>query len=130
MEKTKPINSHLACPCGMSSGGWTEYTDHNYCFSCGKYENTESEIEYQIFDNDKDVTFQYVGWRGVSRETMEKYDVKCKVVGDTPTELHFPYANGRTQVRSMLDKEFKTIGELKSSSGFIFGVDKFTPGSA
>lgn len=121
----KPLKAHQPCPCGMSFGGWTEYEDHNYCFSCGKWEKTI--IDYR---EEEISTFQYVPWRGISRETMELYNVKAKVSGDIPVELHFPFANGRTQVRSMLDKKFTTIGELKGTNGFVFGIDRFSPGMA
>lgn len=71
--------------------------------------------------------YEYVPWRGITRETMEFFDVVTKVDDDTgePLEIAFPYPNGALKIRSINEKRFRTEGPMSDASGF--GVDKFEP---
>lgn len=76
-----------------------------------------------------DITFQYVPWRGITRETMEFYGVTTKVGRDgTPIALGIPWPNGRTQVRDIAVKKFSIVGEATSPERSLFGMDRFAPG--
>lgn len=76
-----------------------------------------------------DYTFQYVPWRGISRSTMEFYDVLSKVDSSgEPVSVGFKWPNGRTQVRARADKRFTTVGEASSPELSLFGMDKFPRG--
>lgn len=76
-------------------------------------------------------SFEYLPWRGVTSETFKFYDVKTKVTPEgIPVALGFRYGNGRTKVRLLAKKDFRTVGTLASDKGFLFGSDKFPPGSA
>ncbi len=150
----KPLKIHQPCEeCG-SSDALSIYSDHTYCFSCGTHVQTDiSELPQrqrvgETIRNirreniiprtqlkepfmDEGFTYQYVPWRGVDKSTFETYGVLTKVGNSgEPLELGFPYANGRTKVRSRTEKSFRTIGEASKPNGYCFGVDRFGGGSA
>lgn len=77
---------------------------------------------------DNEFTFEYLPWRGVSKETMAFYDVKTKVSPNgLPLSLAYPYPNGSSKVRQLDGKAFSSLGEIGKAG--LFGRDKFTPGS-
>ncbi len=120
------IKTHQPClKCG-SSDALTIYHDHSYCFSCGTYFKDEMElVEPGKF------TYEYLPWRGLTSESFRFYGVPTKVNSDgIPISIGFPYANGRTKIRSLAEKDFRTSGELVRDTGFLFGMDKFPSGSA
>lgn len=74
---------------------------------------------------------EFLPWRGITTETMRVYNVRTDVdaegvVGD----IRFPYANGRTKVRSTGAKAFRSEGVRSKPTGNLFGSDVFPPGSA
>lgn len=71
-------------------------------------------------------TYQYVGSRGISRDTMEYYGVQTKVnsLGE-PKAIAFPYGT-YTVARSLPDKNFTTLGD--GSGPLLFGQEKFNVG--
>lgn len=108
------------CPKCSSSDAFHLYPDGGYCFSCGyKEKNLREDI----------VTKQFIPWRGISKGTMEFYNVAATVTssGD-PLAFVFPYPNGRSLER-YLPKQFKFLGE-KIREGNLFGQDRFPAGSA
>jgi len=118
--------SHSACPhegCN-SSDAYKEYGDSSsYCFSCGTYTAPE-KIE------EKNIAYQHVPWRGVSKHTMEKFNVLTKCIGEAqvPTSISFPYADKGKKIRKLDKKEFYAKGEM--SEVHLFGKELFDPGSA
>lgn len=124
------------CPqCRKTGGDWDGnnlviYDDgHKYCFACNYYENNSGKgIEYTLEDNK--YTYEYLPWRGISKSTMEHYDVKTKVAADgKPVSLGFKYPNGRIKVRNKDVKEFFTVGlKEQEHGGNLFGSDKFALG--
>lgn len=76
------------------------------------------------------MTQQYLPWRGIDRDTMAFYGVLTDVVDDRPLRLTFPYSNGRSKIRYRDQKKFVSEGQLTSDTGFVFGRDRFSPGSA
>lgn len=87
--------------------------------------------EYSRVDKDitlVDYSYQYLGTRGISRETMEFFRVLTKVSKDgQPVAISFPYGTYE-QVRKIPGKQILTIGDSKDVK--LFGQDQFNPGSA
>lgn len=123
---SKVILSKQPCPrqeCG-SSDAYHVYDDgHGYCFSCQHYFGADKQtIE------DVTYTYQYVPWRGVTRESMEFYNVKTKCLPNgEPIAIGFPYPNGSIKSRSLDRKDFHWTGDVKPG---LFGQDKFAPGAS
>lgn len=120
------------CPCGNSSRGYAiDAHDHGFCFACGKNfwpDGIKPEgAEDYVPD---ETTLQYVPWRDITRDTMQFYGVQTEMAGNTPKAVLFPYANGQTKVRLRAEKKFYVNGEVKATTGFLFGRDKFNAGSA
>lgn len=73
-------------------------------------------------------TYEYLPWRGVSKETMEVYDVKSKIdVEGKPISIGFKYPNDSYKVRSLSDKTFYSQGDIAQAG--LFGRNKFAAGS-
>jgi twinkle protein len=71
-------------------------------------------------------TYEYLPWRGVSKETMQFYGVKTKIDKDgKPISLSFDYPNSASKVRLLDRKEFYSVGEIGKAG--LFGRDKFDP---
>ena len=91
----------------------------------------KTPIEY-IYNTSKgaqvDFSYQYLGDRGISRDTMEAYKVLTKVSQDgQPVAIAFPFGSYE-QIRKIPGKQIITIGE--STDVKLFGQDLFNPGSA
>lgn len=117
---------------------------HSYCFSCSFYAltplDTKESLEYiprytkdtkgaKGVIEDKDIyTYQYLGDRGISRDTMEYYGVHTKVNQDgEPISVAFPYGSYHV-IRNLSPRSFVTIGD--GSDVKLFGMPQFNSGSA
>lgn len=127
MEKKENANScivqqHIPCPVCPSSDAYVLYGDgHGYCFSCKYLYLPNRGFEEEMF------TYEFLQHRGLSRSTLEFYDIKTKVDQDgKPISVGFRYPNQSFKVRELSDKVFRWEGV--SSSG-LFGRDKFSAGS-
>src|SRR5258708_3041787 len=123
---SKIIHLHKPCPnpaCD-SSDAFCEWDDgHGYCFSCTKYFKPEGEI-----DDTSVFTYEYVPWRGVTKESMEFYGVKTKVAPNgQPIAIGFPYPSGAIKTRFLDRKDFRWSGDVQPG---LFGMNKFTPGAS
>src|SRR6266446_243650 len=68
----KIVLQHVPCPKCPSSDAYCEYEDgHGYCFSCTYYKPKHEDFD--IF------TYEYLPWRGITKQTMEFYDVRTKI---------------------------------------------------
>ena len=129
-EKARPstlLKSHQPCvDCG-SSDALAEYSDgHTYCFSCGKNKKNGIEISME----DTGFTYEYLPWRGITRETMAFYDVKTKIAPDgKPAFVGFPYGEDAYKIRSIEGKQFSASGKMAGGQP-LFGMDRFGAGSA
>lgn len=112
----------LPCPKCPSSDAYHEYDDgHGYCYSC--------QYLYKPGIEDLVYTYEYLPIRGLTRATLEFYDVKTRVDKDgRPVGLCFPYADGRTKVRDLGEKAFRWEGSATSPGG-LFGQERYTPGA-
>lgn len=73
-------------------------------------------------------TYEYLPWRGVTADTMRKYNVKTKISSDgKPICLGYQYANASVKVRNLDEKDFYTKGDI--NQGGLFGRDKFSAGA-
>jgi Autographiviridae DNA primase/helicase len=119
---TKIVERHVPCPNCPSSDAYCVYEDgHGYCFSCEYYKPSKG------LDNLNEYTYEYLGWRGITKGSFSSYGAKTKIAGDgSPRAIGFTYPNGSTKVRSLTEKTFYWEGEHKPG---LFGVDKFAAGS-
>ena len=119
--KSKIVDLHIPCPSCSSSDAFCTYDDgHGYCFSC-EYFKPKKDL------NLNDFTYEYLGWRGVTKETFRFFDCNTKVSSDgRPVAIGFKYPTGATKIRRLDSKEFYSEGVVKPG---LFGVDKFASGS-
>ena len=118
----KIVQLHIPCPNCTSSDAYCVYEDgHGYCYSCSYLYLPNKE-----FVNLED-TYEYLPWRGVSKETMRFYDVKTKVDGNgSPVCIGYPYQESVFKVRSLDTKAFHWVGHPQPG---LFGLDKFAHGA-
>src|SRR5205814_1553039 len=120
---------HDQCPIcakkGQDSSGNNRDTwddGHGYCFSCQTFFNGDRS------DDAAQYTYEYIPWRGVSKESFAFYDVKTKVAPNgEPIAIGFPYPSGATKFRHLDKKDFRWKGDVTPG---LFGMDKFTPGAS
>lgn len=97
---------------------------HEYCFA--GHGLIKGDLKDFILT---DFTYEYLPWRGISKETMEFYDVKTKIDADgKPLSVGFKYPNGSFHVRELDTKKF-TWSPVGSSEPSLFGRDKFSSGT-
>ena len=70
----------------------------------------------------------YAAWRGISKKTMEFYEVLTKEVNGVPDSVIFPYGDDACKVRTIGAKNFYAEGSMSDKS--LFGMERFSPGSA
>lgn len=123
---SKITTVHQPCPkstCG-SSDAYCEWDDgHGFCFSCNTYFKPGREAQ-----EDAKYTYEYVPWRGVTKESFEFYGVKTKVAPNgEPIAIGFPYPSGAVKHRYLDKKDFRWSGDVQPG---LFGMNKFTPGAS
>lgn len=120
------VQSRLPCPSCSSSDGYHRYSDgHGYCFSCETYFRSN---QIETIEDLNQYTYEYLPWRGVSKEAFERYDVKTRIGPDgKPIAIGFKYPNGSVKVRYLDRKEF--FWEGKPVPG-LFGQDRFVLGAS
>src|SRR5574343_1965369 len=103
---SKISEARLPCPKCPSSDAYHVYDDgHGYCFSCQYFKPSKEEFE------ELDYTYEFLPWRGITRSTMELYNVRTKIDGDgRPVEIGAKWPNGAVQVRNLDDKVFRWEG--------------------
>lgn len=125
---SKIVEQHIPCPNCPSSDAYCTYDDgHGYCYSC-KYFKPAREA----FNTLSSYTYEYIPFRGISKSTLEFYEVKTKIAEDgTPIAVGYKYPNTLHKVRSLTDKTFyweKKDGVEPGKAG-LFGRDRFSAGS-
>lgn len=125
--KSRLVKSHRPCSDCGSSDALSEYSDgHTHCFSCGKTKNPQKRGEL-IMDNSS--TYEFLPWRGVTRDTMQFYGVKTKIDFEgRPVSIIYEYPNGAKKGRYLEKKDFLSTGPMNEAN--LFGSDKFGAGSA
>lgn len=119
---SKLIESKLSCPECPSSDAYCLYDDgHGYCYSCTYYKPPEGR--------DGECTYEYLPLRGISKRTLEFYDVKTKVDAEgKPMSVGFVYPNGAVKVRLLGEKIIYWSPKRGTQPG-LFGRNKFAAGS-
>jgi twinkle protein len=120
------VEVHIPCEaCGSSDAKCVHADGHTFCFSCNKF----TPSQRGDFENLSDVfTFEYLPWRGVSRATMEFYDIKTKINSEgKPVEIGFRYPNDSYKIRNLDKKAFYSKGDISKAG--LFGRNKFAAGS-
>lgn len=120
------VDQHIPCEaCGSSDAKCTYQDGHGYCFSCKTYFPPDKEFNPLSTET---FTYEFIPWRGVSRETMQFYDIKTKVGSDgKPISLGYPYPNSSIKVRQIEKKAFHTVGDIGKAG--LFGRNKFSAGT-
>lgn len=118
------ILSKQPCPNCPSSDAYSVHRDgHGYCFSCKKRTSPEGAT---FLDNE--FTYEYLPLRGLTRKTLEHYDVKTKIDSSgKPISQGYPYGNGAFKIRNLEKKDFFTQGDIANAG--LFGRDRFAAGS-
>lgn len=134
------VRSGLPCPCGMSSDAYAVYEDGTgYCFSgnCSQpYFKREGEglddvtiQSAELLDSDV-VEYVFKAARGISKKTMEVYDIRTKVVNGEEVSWGFQYPDGAWKSKAMNPKSRKDkYVWSKTPQAGLFGRDKFPAGS-
>lgn len=138
---SKFAETGLPCPCGTSSDAWSiDHDGRGYCFSCAspqekifkrlgiKQEGGELE-EKEEKKPEGDVVFK--SHRGLSKRTVEFYNIPIKVVDGEDYAYFFTYPNGSIKGKRIgdvpRDKRYKWTGD--PSNAGLFGKDLFPAGS-
>lgn len=112
------------CPVCPSSDAYHVHADgHGFCFSCQYYKPAKEGFV------DDSYTYEYLPYRGLTKDTLKKYDMKTKIAADgKPVSVGFVMPNGDIKVRNLADKSFYwTKGSDQKKAG-LFGRDKFEAG--
>jgi twinkle protein len=100
----------------------------------GLSEGSKISNTLSISKEDSKLTMEFVGMRGISVDTMRKYNVKTNVdQGGLPVSIMFPYGKHNAKLRSLKEKQFwwqYKEDELKEHRLPLFGMDMFEPGCA
>lgn len=136
------VKTHVECPCGKSSDAYSINSDGDgHCFSCNKhFFSNDSYGGDKKIENPDNYSFEYLPIRGITRDTMEKYNVLTKVDNSkaepTAVSLGFPYfVEGEEsqpyKVRRLnVPKKdaFTSVGAMSKAN--LFGRDLFPSNSA
>lgn len=124
---SKVAELHLPCPQCPSSDAYCVYDDgHGYCFSCEYYKPAKEEF------NSLSYTYEYLPFRGLTKSTVEFFDVKTKIAEDgTPLAVGYRYPNSLHKIRSLTEKDFywEKLDGIEPAQSGLFGRDKFSAGS-
>lgn len=150
MHKNKFKEHSLPCYCGRSSDGLA--IDHNgdgFCFSCHKYFSSDytsrnptdvgDDFKTQKDDMEEvqhdtnftgEILYQKVGYRGLSKKTVDHYNITTCFHNDTPHERGFRYPSGAVKVKKYnpLSRKDKYRWETKKGDVFpgVYGRDLFS----
>lgn len=139
---SKALKTHQPCSDCGSSDALSIYDDgHTFCFSCSTNKDIEdsnysiTSIYNRIVKKevkeliDNKFSYQYIDWRGISKDTFKVYDSKFKIDDKgIPFSVVFPYGKNANKERRVATKEFFTTGDMHEAS--LFGMDKFSAGQA
>jgi twinkle protein len=76
-----------------------------------------------------DHTLQYLGWRGLTYDTMRFYGVQTRVLADgKPHSILLPYPGGGVKNRELAQKKFWSQGAMSAPG--LFGQNRFPAGSS
>lgn len=118
------VQTKQPCPVCPSSDAYHIHADgHGYCFSCQYFKPSKDSFV------DTEFTYEYLPYRGLTKDTLRTYDMKTKIDKDgKPISVGYVMPNGDIKVRNLAEKSFYwTKGSDQKKAG-LFGMDKFEPG--
>lgn len=126
-ETSEVVELHIPCEACGSSDARVNYSDgHGFCFSCSHYYPPE-----KVFEDASLLSYEYLPWRGVHKETFSFYGSPTKCASDgKPLSIGFKYPNSSYKIRDLnkpKKEAFTTKGDIAKAG--LFGRDKFAPGS-
>ncbi len=75
-------------------------------------------------------SYQYIGDRGISKDTYRFYGSKTKITDDgVPVDREYPYGPKGSKVRNLAEKKFHCTGDFNQALP-LYGMDKFNSGQA
>lgn len=78
---------------------------------------------------DNSFTYEYLPYRGLTKEALKFYDIKTKIDSEgKPIAVGFTMPNGDIKVRRLETKEFYWMPGTDQKKAGLFGRDKFEPG--
>ena len=128
------MSTHLPClQCGSSDAFALREDGSGFCFSCKHNQRGEVINSEVAVKNDaptlSDFTWQYLGWRGLTQDTMRFFGVQTRVLADgKPHSIAMPYPGGGVKNRELAQKKFWSQGSMSAPG--LFGQDRFPAGSA
>lgn len=119
------VDQHVPCEhCGSSDAKCTYADGHSYCFSCSHFTPSNDRFD----DLNEAFSYEYLPQRGVEASAFRLFDVKTKCTAEgKPIEIGYRYPNGSYKIRSLAEKDFRSVGEINKAG--LFGRDKFPAGS-
>lgn len=134
----------LPCPCGTSSDAYAiDHEGRGFCFSCSepqekierrlgiKGDRLTAKPKEEEIDDDVDVEYIYEAHRGLSKKTIEFYDIPIAVVNGEKFSYVFTHANDAVKTKRLNPKsrsdQYKWTGEANKAG--LYGKDKFPAGS-
>lgn len=136
---TKFVETGLPCPCGKSSDAYCiDPEGKGHCFSCG---DPEYKILRRLNIKKEDMTetptpiqegeLVFKSHRGLSKRTLEFYNIPVKVVDGEDYAYFFTYPNGAVKGKRIGDvprkDRYRWSGDANSAG--LFGRDLFPGGS-
>lgn len=142
----------MSCPECPSTDAYSEREDGSgYCFSCNKNFKGEAITDLSLAAEQRtgamhlveldaseysqppprveNSTFEYVSWRGITKDTMSFYRCGTQVAPDgKPISVGFPYPAGGIKCRSREEKKFWSTGSMSAPG--LFGQDRFPAASS
>lgn len=76
-------------------------------------------------------TYEYLPFRGITKETMAFYDAKTKCINGKPSNIIYRYNDNAIKIRYLNSKSehpFSSQGDISTAG--VWGKDKFSAGSA
>ena len=121
----------LPCPCGKSSDAYAINSEGDgHCFSCGEhFFNSEKDVITTLTGDD--ITKDFYPNRGLSKNTLEYYNVVTKFKDGVPKQTGYSYPNGAVKIRNLesKSKSDRFFAEGPMSDATLFGMNKFDKNS-
>ena len=139
---SKWSRTDIACPCGKSSDGFaTDKHGGGFCFSGGcnrpfSRKQLEGNLSEDMSDEEEqdrqnvEVHHEIKSHRGLSRKTIQFYDINTSVKNGEDFSYVFKYPNGSFKTKRINPKSRseKYAWHGDSTNAGLFGLDKFQPG--
>lgn len=134
MAESEQVKAHVPCEFCGSSDGATVYTDHKYCFVCGRWtplqvgEERHTMSKANIIPN-SDMEIVGLRARGISSDTCRKYGyyVTRDEKGQTIQVANYQLENGHVLFQKTRDKE-KHFTIRGHQTKIFFGQHLFSGG--